>query len=96
VLLENDLIVIDLKSDGYPQFEHHHQINLHESPITFFQYLVDPNWQLYQHLVLASQEKGIPTQSSASSNSNSQQSSSNVPTSVCSINSKKMMFILIN
>ncbi|CAF4353368.1 unnamed protein product, partial [Adineta steineri] len=43
VLLENDLVVIDLKSDNYPLFESLHTLDLHESPITFCDYITEPN-----------------------------------------------------
>lgn len=61
VLLENNLVVIDLKTEGYPQFQHHHPINLHESPITTCLYLVDPNKQLFQNLI-TSKEKLLQNQ----------------------------------
>ena len=51
VLLENNLIVIDLKTDGYPQFNHHHPINLHESPLTLCQYIVEPNQSIFRNLI---------------------------------------------
>lgn len=51
VLLENNLIVIDLKTDNYPQFHHHHAINFHEEPISYFHYMVDPTRSFYQNLL---------------------------------------------
>ncbi|CAG5117349.1 unnamed protein product, partial [Candidula unifasciata] len=38
VLLENDLVVIDLSSSGYPCFENPYPMDLHESPVTACQY----------------------------------------------------------
>ncbi|CAF0752875.1 unnamed protein product [Adineta steineri] len=51
VLLENDLVVIDLKSDNYPLFESLHTLDLHESPITFCDYITEPNTIFYQNLL---------------------------------------------
>ena len=57
VLLENNLTAIDLKTDGYPQFQHHHQcFTLNESPVTSTQYLVEPYRVFFKYL-LASNEK---------------------------------------
>ena len=50
VLLENNLVVIDLKTEGYPQFDSHHPISIHESPVTFCQYMVDPNGSIFRNL----------------------------------------------
>ena len=42
VLLENNLVVIDLKTEGYPQFQHHHHcFSLSESPVTSINYVVE-------------------------------------------------------
>ncbi|CAG5115214.1 unnamed protein product, partial [Candidula unifasciata] len=38
VLLQNDLVVIDLTSPGYPCFENPYPMDLHESPVTACQY----------------------------------------------------------
>ena len=51
VLLENNLVIIDLKTEGYPQFQHHHCFNLNESPITSICYDVDPNRIFFKYLV---------------------------------------------
>ncbi|CAF1230907.1 unnamed protein product [Adineta steineri] len=59
VLLENDLVVIDLKSDNYPLFESLHTLDLHESPVTFCDYITEPNTTFYQNL-LRLQSKQTP------------------------------------
>ncbi|XP_071956580.1 syntaxin-binding protein 5-like isoform X5 [Antedon mediterranea] len=41
VLLNNDLVVIDLMSPGYPCFENPYPMDLHESPVTCVQYFAD-------------------------------------------------------
>lgn len=56
VLLENNIIVIDLKTENFPQFNHHHAINLHDEPISSFHYVIDPSRAYFQSL-LASKEK---------------------------------------
>ncbi|KAL8621917.1 hypothetical protein ACOMHN_046121 [Nucella lapillus] len=38
VLLQNDLVVVDLTSPGYPCFENPYPMDLHESPVTACQY----------------------------------------------------------
>ncbi|GFN93733.1 syntaxin-binding protein 5 [Plakobranchus ocellatus] len=38
VLLQNDLVVIDLTTQGYPCFENPYPMDLHESPVTACQY----------------------------------------------------------
>lgn len=50
VLLETNLVVIDLRTEGYPQFDHHHPISLHESPVSMCQYMVEPNPAFYRNL----------------------------------------------
>ncbi|UJR23337.1 hypothetical protein I4U23_026351 [Adineta vaga] len=59
VLLENDLVVIDLKTENYPLFESLHTIDLHESPVTFCDYITEPNTTFYQNL-LRLQSKQAP------------------------------------
>ncbi|RNA10956.1 syntaxin-binding 5 isoform X2, partial [Brachionus plicatilis] len=61
VLLENNLVVIDLKTEGYPLFQHHHQINLHDSPITVLEYIVEPSRNLL-HYLNVSRERTIQHQ----------------------------------
>ncbi|UJR25564.1 hypothetical protein I4U23_006909 [Adineta vaga] len=51
VLLENDLVVIDLKTENYPLFESLHTLDLHESPITYCDYITEPNTNFYQNLL---------------------------------------------
>jgi syntaxin-binding protein 5 len=51
VLLENDLVVIDLKSENYPLFESLHTLDLHESSITYCDYITEPNPNFYQSLL---------------------------------------------
>ncbi|XP_023722392.2 syntaxin-binding protein 5 isoform X2 [Cryptotermes secundus] len=41
VLLNNDLVVIDLLTPGYPCFENPYPMDLHESPVTCCTYLAD-------------------------------------------------------
>ncbi|XP_033122221.1 syntaxin-binding protein 5-like isoform X2 [Anneissia japonica] len=41
VLLNNDLVVVDLTSPGYPCFENPYPMDLHESPVTCVQYFAD-------------------------------------------------------
>uniref|UniRef100_A0A1I8GL37 WD_REPEATS_REGION domain-containing protein n=1 Tax=Macrostomum lignano TaxID=282301 RepID=A0A1I8GL37_9PLAT len=41
VLQKNDLAVIDLTSDGYPNFENPYPMDLHESPVTACHYVAD-------------------------------------------------------
>ncbi|XP_060577978.1 syntaxin-binding protein 5-like isoform X2 [Ruditapes philippinarum] len=41
VLLQNDLVVIDLTSQGYPCFENPYPMDIHESPVTACQYFAD-------------------------------------------------------
>ncbi|XP_075252173.1 syntaxin-binding protein 5-like isoform X2 [Convolutriloba macropyga] len=40
-LLKNDLIIIDLVSEGYPPFENPYPMDIHESPVTCLKYLAD-------------------------------------------------------
>jgi hypothetical protein len=56
VLLENSFIVIDLKTDNFPQFQYHHAINFNEDPISSFHYVIDPSRAFYQSLI-SSKEK---------------------------------------
>lgn len=41
VLLQNDLVLIDLLTPGYPCFESPYPMDLHESPVTCCTYLSD-------------------------------------------------------
>ncbi|XP_071549213.1 syntaxin-binding protein 5 isoform X3 [Panulirus ornatus] len=41
VLLHNDLVVVDLLTQGYPCFENPYSMDLHESPVTCCTYLAD-------------------------------------------------------
>lgn len=41
VLLQNDLVLIDLLSPGYPCFESPYPMDIHESPVTCCTYLAD-------------------------------------------------------
>ncbi|CAF0818239.1 unnamed protein product [Didymodactylos carnosus] len=59
VLLENDLVVIDLKTENYPLFESLHTMDLHESQVTYCDYLTEPNANFYQSL-LRLQSKQTP------------------------------------
>ncbi|CAF4274334.1 unnamed protein product [Rotaria socialis] len=59
VLLENDLVMIDLKSENYPLFESLHTLDLHESPVTYCDYITEPNSTFYQSL-LRLQTKQVP------------------------------------
>ncbi|CAF4694448.1 unnamed protein product, partial [Rotaria magnacalcarata] len=51
ILLENDLVMIDLKSENYPLFESLHTLDLHESAITYCDYITEPNPNFYQNLL---------------------------------------------
>ncbi|KAK6170712.1 hypothetical protein SNE40_019034 [Patella caerulea] len=41
VLLQNDLVVVDLTTQGYPCFENPYPMDIHESPVTACQYYAD-------------------------------------------------------
>ncbi|XP_076372767.1 syntaxin-binding protein 5-like isoform X6 [Tachypleus tridentatus] len=41
VLLNNDLVVVDLTSQGYPCFQNPYPMDLHESPVTFCSYFAE-------------------------------------------------------
>lgn len=41
VLLQNDLVVIDLLTTGYPPFESPYPMDLHESPVSCCTYMAD-------------------------------------------------------
>lgn len=41
VLLNNDLVVVDLLSPGYPCFQNPYSMDLHESPVTYCYYLAN-------------------------------------------------------
>ncbi|CAH1799063.1 unnamed protein product [Owenia fusiformis] len=41
VLLQNDLVVVDLTSPGYPCYENPYPMDIHESPVTACQYYAD-------------------------------------------------------
>uniref|UniRef100_A0A674C7N3 Syntaxin-binding protein 5-like n=1 Tax=Salmo trutta TaxID=8032 RepID=A0A674C7N3_SALTR len=41
VLLENDLVVIDLRQIGYPIFENPYSLSIHKSPVTCVEYFAD-------------------------------------------------------
>lgn len=41
VLLQNDLVVIDLLTPGFPCFENPYPMDIHESPVTCCTYLAD-------------------------------------------------------
>lgn len=41
VLLQNDLVLIDLLTPGYPCFESPYPMDIHESPVTCCTYLAD-------------------------------------------------------
>ncbi|XP_033635112.1 syntaxin-binding protein 5-like isoform X1 [Asterias rubens] len=53
VLLESDLVVVDLTSQGYPCFENPYPMDLHESPVTCVQYYADCPSDLIPHLYSA-------------------------------------------
>jgi hypothetical protein len=68
VLLERSLVAIDLKTDGFPQFRHHHAITIHESPVTVCSYIVEPSRALVQSFTDL-KEKSIQSQNSFQQNS---------------------------
>ncbi|CAF0873638.1 unnamed protein product [Brachionus calyciflorus] len=76
VLLENNLVVIDLKTEGYPLFQHHHQMNLHESPVTILEYIVDPSKTLLHHLN-TSRERNLQNTLLSQQQQNQQQTNQN-------------------
>ncbi|KAE9543207.1 hypothetical protein AGLY_003118, partial [Aphis glycines] len=41
VLMQNDLVLIDLLSSGYPCFENLHPMDIHESPVSCVHYIAD-------------------------------------------------------
>ncbi|KAJ6215816.1 hypothetical protein RDWZM_010316 [Blomia tropicalis] len=41
VLLDNDLVVVDLQTPGYPCFQNPYPMDLHESPVTYCYYLAN-------------------------------------------------------
>jgi len=41
VLMQNDLVLIDLLSSGYPCFENPHPMDIHESPVSCVHYIAD-------------------------------------------------------
>jgi syntaxin-binding protein 5 len=52
-LLDSQLVVIDLRTDGYPQFQHHHPTGVHESPLTATFYLTEPSKHFFKSLMAA-------------------------------------------
>ncbi len=50
VLLDTNMVVIDLKTEGFPQFDHHHTMGIHESPVSLCQYIVEPNGSIFRNL----------------------------------------------
>jgi syntaxin-binding protein 5 len=72
VLLENNLVVIDLRTDGYPQFQHHHPTGVHESPLTATFYLTEPSKLFFKGL-LASRDKYLQDQKQLQQSQLSQQ-----------------------
>jgi hypothetical protein len=57
VLLESSLVVIDLKTDGFPHFQYHHSIRIHESAVSACHYAVDVNRSFHQHLIQSRQQE---------------------------------------
>ncbi|VVC45961.1 Hypothetical protein CINCED_3A001587 [Cinara cedri] len=41
VLMQNDLVLVDLLSSGYPCFENPHPMDIHESPVSCVHYIAD-------------------------------------------------------
>ncbi len=60
-MLENKIVTIDLKTDGYPLFDHHHSANLHESPISYYEYLVEPDIKILQHILVSKEMQSKST-----------------------------------
>jgi syntaxin-binding protein 5 len=71
-LLENNLVVVDLRTEGYPQFQHHHPTGLHESPLTATFYLTEPSRVFFRGL-LASRDKYLQDQWALQQNQLNQQ-----------------------
>lgn len=54
VLLQNDLVVIDLLSPGYPCFENPYPMDIHESPVTCCSYFADCPSDLVSYVEVSS------------------------------------------
>ena len=68
VLLQNDLVVVDLTSPGYPCFENPYPMDLHGSPVTSCTYLADCPGDLVPALYsvgTAKQNRSVQTAGSA-------------------------------
>ena len=46
ILTDEELVVIDLETPGYPTIEPGHALNIHDSPVTCLKYIPDPNTDL--------------------------------------------------
>ena len=46
VLTDQELVVVDLESPGYPQIELGHAMDIHSSPVICLKYVPDPNTDL--------------------------------------------------
>lgn len=49
---------------SFPIFEHHHSIGLHESPITFIDYIVDPDLRIIHNLMVSKEKQAKQNSSS--------------------------------
>ena len=75
VLLEASLVVLDLKTDGFPTFRHHHSY-LQESAVSVCHYAVDPPRALFNALQHSKEQRQSKQQASSSAASSSSPSSS--------------------
>ena len=88
VLLENSFIVIDLRTENYPQFHHHHPIHIHDEPISSFHYVVDSTRTYFQNLVSSKEkhsQKLTQKQQQQQGNNNSNNNSNNTSGATTSI-----------
>ncbi len=55
--------MIDLKTDGYPHFQYHHSIKIHESSVSACGYCIEPNRSIFQHLIETQKQETLAQQS---------------------------------
>ena len=63
ILTDQELVVIDLESPGYPSIEPGHALDIHDSPVTCLKYVPDPNTDLipglYKIAAAKAREKNV-------------------------------------
>ena len=57
ILTDQELVVVDLESPGYPTIEPGHAMDVHDSPVTCLKYFPDPNTDLIPGLYKAAASK---------------------------------------